>query len=616
VDFVQLNFAEQTRTDTVRSAEIIFKSWLGRLSQTVESQASDAFAALFESDGYWRDILSFTWDRRTFCGARMIRDAFTATSHVVHAKNFRIAAQRTVPRFTRRSGKNIVEGWFDFDTAFGSGAGYARLTDDAENHATPRIQLLLTTLFELTGFEERTGSRRPSGEHYSKIEVSNSWKQDREREQSFIDRDPDVVIVGAGQSGLMLAARLRQIGVDALVVEKTARVGDVWRGRYNNLTLHNKLNANHFPYLPFPTTWPTWLPKDMLADWLESYAKLLELNVWTDTILADSSYDEKAGMWSVTLLRNGHPDRPMTCKHLVISTGVSGGLPKKPEIPGLDEFAGNVVHSSQFKTGMDWIGRNAIVIGTGNSGHDIAQDLYISGANSVTIMQRGPTCVLSLDPSAVISYSVYTDEDPVEDVDLMVSALPYPLLVETYKWITKRTAEYDRNLLDKLKEIGFKTYAGADETGFQLLYLRGAGGYYIDVGCSELLIDRKVGLVQAADAEHFVAEGLLLKNGQVMPSDLVVLATGFETMQESVRRLLGDQVATRVGPVWGFDSEGNLRGMWTQLGQPGLWLMGGSILEARLNSRFLALQIKASLEGLLPAQKDLPLGIVDQSSPN
>jgi hypothetical protein len=97
-----------------------------------------------------------------------------------------------------------------------------------------------------------------------------------------------------------------------------------------------------------------------------------------------------------------------------------------------------------------------------------------------------------------------------------------------------------------------------------------------------------------------VAEGLRMKDGSIMPFDLVVLATGFQNMQESIRTLVGDAIADRVGPVWGFDEEYNMRNIWTRTAQEGFWVMGGAILEARINSRFLALEIKASLEGLLP----------------
>lgn len=593
--------------------EELFEQWLAQLSTVFEAQNASDFARLFIEDGYWRDILSFSWERPTFAGRVAIAEGFAATVARVNPCNLRLAEGRTAPRFARRSGRDVIEAWFEFDTAVGTGAGFARLAYagdqlDSNDPLQARAWLLLTTLQELRGFEEKVGARRPSGEHFSKIESPVSWSQQRAKEIEYAERDPEVLVVGAGQGGLILGARLRQMGVDTLIIDKSERVGDVWRHRYNNLTLHNKLTANHFPYMPFPETWPVWLPKDMLGDWLEAYAKFMELNVWTSTELETAHFDEVDKIWTVTLRCPGSRTRTMKVPHLVIATGVSGGLPKKPDMPGLANFAGDIVHSGEFRTGMNYGGRNAMVVGTGNSGHDIAQDLYVSGANSVSIMQRGPTCVLSLEPSAVISYSIYSDKTPVEDTDLMVAALPHDLLLDSYKWITKKTNQYDKELIGKLNAIGFKTHTGHDETGFQLLYLRGAGGYYIDVGCAELLIDGDVGLVQYEDIDHFVADGLLMKDGRTIPLDLIVQATGFESMSEMVRRLLGDETADRLGPVWGFDENDNIRNMWTRTPQQGLWLMGGAILEARLNSRFLALEIKASLEGLLPDRDKMPLG--------
>ena len=587
--------------------ETIFQTWIKRIDSAVERHDAQDFSNLFAQDSYWRDFLSLTWEFKTFAGPVEIREAFAATAAAMGLKHLRLAKNRTPPRQVRRSGRNLVEGYFEFDTAVGVGAGFVRLQHTPDEAEAPKIWQLMTSLHHFHGCEDKVGANRPTGENYSKIQAPENWKQKREKEQAFDDREPQVVIIGGGQGGLMLAARLKQMDVDTLVIEKTARIGDVWRNRYNNLTLHNELTANHFPYMPFPDNWPVWLPKDMLGGWLEAYAEFQELNVWTGTELIGSSHDATAGEWSLTVRRADGTERTLRPKHLVAAVGISGGAPRRPQLPGLSEFAGTVLHSGEFKTGLNWAGKRAIVVGTGNSGHDIAQDLYVSGAASVSIMQRGPTCVVSLEPSASISYSVYAEGQPVEDVDLMVATIPYPVLIDTYQWITRKTDQFDKELLAKLNAVGFKTHSGEDGTGFQLLYLRGAGGYYIDVGCCELIIDRKIGLLQAEDADRFVPEGLRMRDGSVVPCDLVVLATGFEGMQESIRRMLGDEIADRVGPVWGFDEEHNMRNMWKRTAQDGFWVMGGAIIEARLFSRFLALQIKAALEGLLPDKALLPL---------
>lgn len=506
----------------------------------------------------------------------------------------------------RRMGVEVLEGYFDFETDVGHGTGFVRLVPDDCHPHEYRAWLLLTALHELHGNEERVKARRPTGDEFSQITSPTSWRQIREQAARYDDRDPQVLVVGGGQGGLILAARLQQMGADVLVVDKRARIGDVWRNRYNNLTLHNEIVANHFPYLPFPETWPMWLPKDMLADWLESYAKFLELNVWTSTEVVESRYDEASGEWELLLRRADRTTRKMRCKHVVIATGVSGDTPKKPRLPGQENFKGEVLHSSEFHTGRPWAGKHAVVIGTGNSGHDVAQDLHVSGAASVTVMQRGATCVASLSPSARIIYAAYMEGRPAEDVDLMSMALPYSVLVDAYKRITIRTKQLDKELIDRLHAAGFKTHNGADETGFQMMYMRGAGGYYIDVGCCELIANKQIGLIQAEDFDTLTAQGLRMKDGTVRPVDLIVLATGFEGMRTGVGKVLGHAVAEKIGRVWGFDEDGVMHNMWRRTGQQGVWLMGGALTEARTYSRYLALEIVADLKGVLPSRAQMP----------
>jgi cation diffusion facilitator CzcD-associated flavoprotein CzcO len=297
-------------------------------------------------------------------------------------------------------------------------------------------------------------------------------------------------------------------------------------------------------------------------------------------------------------VRRGGEQHVLTVPQLVLATGSVSGIPRMPALPGLDSFAGEVMHSTDFTSGVDYAGKRAIVIGTGNSGHDVAQDLHANGA-AVTIMQRSPTCVVSLVPSGTMVYALYS-EGPVEDIDLITASIPYPLLRETYQWLTKKTCELDKDLIERLHAAGFETDYEHDGTGFHMRYLRTGGGYYINVGCSDLIATGEIALAQARDLDAFEAAGMRLADGTLVAADVVVLATGYENQQEAIRRMLGDAAADRIGPIWGFDEQGFMRNMWTQTGQPGFWIMGGALNEARLWSRPLALQILAALEGVLP----------------
>jgi putative flavoprotein involved in K+ transport len=274
-------------------------------------------------------------------------------------------------------------------------------------------------------------------------------------------------------------------------------------------------------------------------------------------------------------------------------------MPNLPDIPSLPNFAGIVLHSSQFGDGEEWAGKNAIVIGTGNSGHDIAQDLYSSGAN-VTLVQRSPTLIVNVEPSAQIPYGLYDEDLPLEDCDLLAASIPTPLARRAHRIYTETAKNLDREILERLERIGFRLHFGDDGTGWQFMYLTRGGGYYFNVGCSELIADRKIGLVQFSDIAEFTAEGARMHDGRTLPADLIVLATGYKSQEHLVRRLLGAAVADRVGPIWGFGDSDELRNMFTRTAQPGLWFIGGSFAQCRIYSKFLALQIRGCELGLIP----------------
>jgi len=383
-----------------------------------------------------------------------------------------------------------------------------------------------------------------------------------------------VVIVGGGQAGLATAARLGQLGIDALIVERNPRIGDNWRKRYHALTLHNQVHVNHLPYMPFPPSWPVYIPKDKLAGWFEAYAEAMELNCWTSAELTGGTRDEATGRWTVTLTRDGQP-RTLHPRHVVMATGVSG-IPQIPKLPGLDAFEGRVLHSSGYTDGEDWSGKRAIVIGTGNSGHDISQDLCSAGAQ-VTIVQRSPTLVVNIEPSAQIPYGLYTMGLPTEACDLITLSMPVPLTRKAHVAYTEQSRQIDKPLLDALEAVGFRLDFGDDGTGWQFKYLTRGGGYYFNVGCSEMIADGRIALLDAGRLDHFEAEGARLKDGTLLPADLVVLATGYKPQEVLVEKLFGAEVARRVGPIWGFGEGLELRAMFCPTGQPGLWFIAGSL---------------------------------------
>ena len=583
--------------DKTDDISVAADTWLARFEDALRKPGDGALEFLFLPDSFWRDVLALSWNIQTSEGADAIIAELKRHAGRAAPRRLAIDPDRRAPRKVMRAGINAIEAMFKFETADGRGSGIVRLIPDATDGNTLKAWTLLTELGELKGFEEQLGVNRPRGNAYSRDFRGPNWLDLRKASTDYADRDPTVLVVGGGQSGLCIAARLKQLQVDTLIVDREERIGDNWRKRYHALTLHNQVQVNHLPYMHFPPSWPTYIPKDKLANWFEAYVDAMELNFWTGTEFEGGHYDEKESRWSVTLRCADGTRRTMHPRHVVLATGVSG-IPNVPEIPGLKDFAGKVMHSSRYDDGENWKGRHAIVIGTGNSGHDIAQDLYSSGA-SVTLVQRSPTLVVSIEPSAQLVYAPYND-GTLDDNDLIAMSMPLKLGRKSHAMVTEKSKALDKDLLEGLARVGFKLDYGEDNTGWQFKYLTRGGGYYFNVGCSDLIVKGEIALKQFSDIETFVADGARMKNGELVAADLVVLATGYKRQEELVKKLFGADVAERVGTIWGFGEEQELRNMYTRTGQVGLWLIAGGLAQCRIGSKHLALQIKAIEEGLLP----------------
>jgi cation diffusion facilitator CzcD-associated flavoprotein CzcO len=577
------------RTDDV---SIATENWLTQFESALATSDDTLLKTLFHPESHWRDVLALSWNIQTINGAEAILSALKADAGRAKPAGFSIDPDRAAPRKVTRAGTSAIEAIFKFETAQGRGNGILRLIPDAGDGNRLKAWTLLTALDELKGFEEQLGTSRPRGEAYSRDFRGPNWLDLRKAAADYADHDPTVLVIGGGQSGLCIAARLKQLQVD-----RGLRIGDNWRNRYHALTLHNQVQVNHLPYMLFPPNWPIYIPKDKLANWFEAYVETMELNYWTATEFEGGSYDENEQRWSVVLRRADGSKRIMHPRHVVMATGVSG-IPSVPDIPSLKNFTGTIIHSSQYTDGEEWRGKRALVIGTGNSGHDIAQDLHSSGAD-VTLVQRSSTLVVSIEPSAQLVYAPY-NEGTLDDNDLIATSMPLLVARKSHAMVTEHSKRLDKELLDGLARVGFKLDFGDGDTGWQFKYLTRGGGYYFNVGCSDLVVSGEIALKQFSDIEGFVAEGARMKRGETLAADLIVLATGYKRQEELVRKLFGDEVVDRIGPIWGFGEEQELRNMYTRTRQPGLWFIAGGLAQCRINSKYLALQIKAVEEGLLP----------------
>ena len=573
--------------------EDIAARWVRAFDAALRARSEQALSECFAGDSHWRNLLGISWYFATFSGRATLVRELLERSRDVAATNFRIDTALLVPRGAVVAGREVIEAVIRFDTANGPGFGAVRLLPSPDGGV--QAWTISTTLDFDRICATRAGDRVATSHIRDFAEAD--WIERRRERAAYRDRDPDVLVVGGGHTGISAAVEVQRLGQSALVVDREERIGDNWRLRYRGLKLHNKTPVNHLRYLPFPVTFPEYIPKDQIANWLESYVDILDVDFWTRTSFEGGSYDDAAGRWTVRLNREGtecllHP------KHIVIATSVSG-FPSIPVIDGVENFQGPVLHSSAFKAGREWQGRSVVVFGTGTSAHDICQELEASGAR-VTMVQRSPTMVVNVEPAQIYDRTYLGDGPPIEVRDIINSGVPLPVMKMAHKIVTAEVKALDAPLHARLERAGFRLEFGEDGTGWPLKFRSRGGGYYFNVGCSELIADGKIRLIQFADIAGFTADGLKLKDGSALAADLFVLATGYKGLDHLLEKLFGREVAARVGRVWGFDdATQELRNMWRRTGQPGLWFTGGAFSQARIYSRYIALQIDAIERGVL-----------------
>jgi putative flavoprotein involved in K+ transport len=586
---------------TVSSTETMQRTaaetWLADFGDALEQRDVDRAAALFGELSFWRDLVAFSWNIVTVEGPAGVADLLRETLDRTDPTGWRITEPPA-------EADGVTEAWLEFETAVGRGRGHLRVRDG-------RAWTLLTTLYELKGHEEPAFGNRPKGVEHGAFRDRETWLDRRQREAQELGyaTQPYVLVVGGGQGGIALGARLRQLGVPTIIVDKRGRPGDQWRSRYKSLCLHDPVWYDHLPYLKFPENWPVFAPKDKIADWLESYARVMELNYWTNAEAKSATYDEATGEWKVTVERDGQPVvlRP---KQLVLATGMSG-KPNLPDLPGMDAFRGDQHHSSAHPGPDPYAGKRCVVIGSNNSAFDICGALWEVGAD-VTMVQRSSTHIVRSDSLMEIGLGALYSEEAVaagvttEQADMIFASIPYRILADLQIPLYEQMRERDKDFYERMEKAGFELDWGPDGSGLFMKYLRRGSGYYIDVGAADLVANGDVKLV-SGQVDHLTEDSVVLADGTALPADLVVYATGYGSMNGWAADLISPEVADRVGKVWGLGSdtpkdpgpwEGEERNMWKPTRQEALWFHGGNLHQSRFYSLYLALQLKARCEGI------------------
>lgn len=578
------------------------REWLDKLESATGNENPEEAAAqvaeLFEEDSFWRDLISFTWNLHTAEGrdeiARMVRETHPA-------------CQITNTQITEEAdeGDGVTRVQFTCETKDFNCRGVLRLRDGL-------AWTLLTSGRELKDFPERKGRTRELGAQHGPDLDPENWADKREKRRASlgVTEQPYVLVIGGGQGGIALGARLKRQGVPTVIVDKQARPGDQWRGRYHSLCLHDPVWYDHLPYLPFPDDWPVFTPKDKMGDWLEHYVGIMDLDYWTDTEVTSATFNEAEGCWDVTLNRGG-VETEMHPVQLVFATGMSG-VANKPHLPGQENFQGEIRHSSEHPGGAGDEGKDVVILGANNSAHDIAADLVHNGARPAMV-QRSSTLIVRSDALMGHVLGPLYSEDAVENgidtdtADLLFASWPYKLLPAEQKKVFDVIREEDKQFYDDLTNAGFLIDFGDDDSGMFIKYLRRGSGYYVNVGASELVIDGRVPVYSNTTIQEVKERSVVLTDGTEIPADVIVLATGYGSMNGWVEKIVSKEAADTVGKVWGLGSdttkdpgpwEGELRNMWKPTQIPNLWFHGGNLHQSRHYSRYMALQLKARYEGM------------------
>lgn len=575
--------------------------WFDAFQNALDGKDTARAGALFCAESYWRDLIAFSWNLTTVEGPAGVKDLLDNTLPQAGPTKWKATEADEAD--------GVVTSWYEFETRYGRGWGIVRLKEEG---GQLKAWTLISSMTELKGHEEPRGARRAMGAEHGANKHRVTWKERREQEEAALESGenaPYVLVLGGGQGGIALGARLRQLGVPSVVIDRAQRPGDQWRGRYKSLCLHDPVWYDHMPYLKFPDNWPQFTPKDKIADWLEFYTKVMEVPYWSNTTAHKATYIPEEKRWEVRVTKDGE-DLVLKPTQLVLATGMSGKA-KIPTFPGQDIFKGEQQHSSQHPGPDAYRGKKVVVVGSNNSAFDICGALWEHDAD-VTMIQRSSTLIVKSDSLMDIALGDLYSERALsngittEKADLIFASLPYRIIHEFQIPTYAKISEKDKAFYDKLAAAGFETDMGDDGSGLFVKYLRRASGYYIDVGAADLVADGSVKLAKG-EVDRLDEDGVVLKSGQKLPADLVVYATGYGSMNQWAAELIDQETADRVGKVWGLGSdttldpgpwEGEQRNMWKPTQQENLWFHGGNLHQSRHYSLYLALQLKARYEGL------------------
>lgn len=196
------------------------------------------------------------------------------------------------------------------------------------------------------------------------------------------------VIVGAGPSGLAVGACLKERGVPFVILERSSSIASLWRNwTYDRLKLHLPKQFCCLPRLPFPDHFPEYPSKNQFLDYLDSYVRHFQLNPQFNETVRYAEYNDSCGLWCVrTTVAGAEAEVEYITQWLVVASGENAER-VVPEMEGLREFAGEVIHASDYNSGEAFLGKQVLVVGCGNSGMELCLDLCHHHSSPIMVVR-------------------------------------------------------------------------------------------------------------------------------------------------------------------------------------------------------------------------------------
>ncbi|KAH8660338.1 hypothetical protein BX600DRAFT_438549 [Xylariales sp. PMI_506] len=586
------------KRDEIDASRIV-DSWLGSFQEQLDKADFADLSNLFVKDSWWRDVIGLSMQITSKNGPGLIGEYLAASSwgfgHLRAIKHGALAA--TV---VDADGAIYIQAGFTFETNLGYGEGILQLANVGPSEW--KAWIVSSVLQKLHGQDELDARRNEK----AKLWPGNSSITSGQPNGHVVP-DPDdfqVIVVGAGQGGLCVAAHLKHLGLRYVVVDRVGRLGDSWRARYDTARTHTPSFIDHPAFMRLPSNWSKYPGRDQVAKWIENYGDIMGLNVMLGTNVSKYSYDETAGKWLVET-ESSEGKKVLRSTYLVSAVGFISSIPRRPQIPGEAEFKGLTYHSVSHKRALqipDLGEKKVVIVGCGTTAHDIAQDLVNHKVKSVSMIQRNP--IWSVSSNSIETYMMPLWNTPgmtIEEADLISMATPLGVARTLAIGWSQKMADNDRVMMDGLEKAGMLLRRDPKKGSLLDHQAVKGGSLYIDQGANNMIIDGRIKVeVCEGGVREFYEQGVTLTNGKNLDADVVIFATGYEKAGPVIRKLVGEDMFEKMGGFGALDDEQERKGWWCPTPVSNLWVMTGNFMWCRQYSQVIALQIGAIEKRLVP----------------